>query len=170
MMHGTYNVKSSTLLLESTYPTRGSAVFLTLLITNNTAKMNEILVTALAMLFGERLSAWQRTEAPFFVVCLTPQAKGNTILRNVWKHSTTQRHITEGLHPHQHRCENLKSRNLLSILPKLSTFTSCSLFTHWSRVLLKTLAAYQLVKKFPAFYGPRRFITACTSARHLSSS
>jgi hypothetical protein len=28
----------------------------------------------------------------------------------------------------------------------------------------------QLVKKFPAFYGPRRFITALPSARHLSLS
>jgi hypothetical protein len=29
---------------------------------------------------------------------------------------------------------------------------------------------FQLVKKFPAFYGTRRFITASTSARHLSLS
>ena len=29
---------------------------------------------------------------------------------------------------------------------------------------------FQLVKKFPAFYGTRRFITAFTSARHLSLS
>ena len=28
----------------------------------------------------------------------------------------------------------------------------------------------QLIKKFPAFYGTRRFITAFTSARHLSVS
>jgi len=30
--------------------------------------------------------------------------------------------------------------------------------------------SFQLVKKFPAFYGTRRFITAFTSARHLSLS
>jgi len=29
---------------------------------------------------------------------------------------------------------------------------------------------YQLVKKFPAFYGTRNFITAFTGARHLSIS
>ena len=29
---------------------------------------------------------------------------------------------------------------------------------------------YQMVKKFPAFYGTRRYITAVTSARHLSLS
>ena len=31
-------------------------------------------------------------------------------------------------------------------------------------------ASVQLVKKFPAFYGARKFITAVTSARHLSLS
>ena len=37
-------------------------------------------------------------------------------------------------------------------------------------VLLEKLTGLQLVKKFPAFYGTRRFITALTSARHLSLS
>jgi hypothetical protein len=32
------------------------------------------------------------------------------------------------------------------------------------------LTGRQLVKKFPAFYGTRRFITALTRARHLSLS
>ena len=32
------------------------------------------------------------------------------------------------------------------------------------------LTGFQLVKKFPAFYGTQRFITAVTSARHLSLS
>jgi len=41
------------------------------------------------------------------------------------------------------------------------------LLTPWSRVLLEKLTDFQLVKKFPAFYGTRRFITAVTSARHL---
>jgi hypothetical protein len=40
------------------------------------------------------------------------------------------------------------------------------LLTPWSRVLEK-LTGSQLVKKFPAFYGTRRFITAFASARHL---
>ena len=42
--------------------------------------------------------------------------------------------------------------------------------TVWSRVLLEKLTGFELVKKFPAFYGMRRFITAYTSARHLSLS
>jgi hypothetical protein len=44
------------------------------------------------------------------------------------------------------------------------------LLTPWSRVLLVKLAGLQLVKKFPTFYGTRRFLTAITSARHLSLS
>jgi len=39
------------------------------------------------------------------------------------------------------------------------------LFTPWSIVFLEKLICFQLVKKFPAFYGIRRFITALTSAR-----
>ena len=40
----------------------------------------------------------------------------------------------------------------------------------WSKVLLGKLTGCQLVRKFPTFYGTRRFITAFTSARHLSLS
>jgi hypothetical protein len=42
--------------------------------------------------------------------------------------------------------------------------------TPWSRVLLEKLTDLQLVKKFPAFYGTQRFITAFISTRHLSLS
>ena len=41
------------------------------------------------------------------------------------------------------------------------------LLTPWCRVLLEKLTGLQLVKKFPAFHGTRRFITLLTSARHL---
>ena len=44
------------------------------------------------------------------------------------------------------------------------------LLTPWCRVLLEKLTDLQLVKKFPAFHGTRRFITALTSVRHLSLS
>ena len=37
-------------------------------------------------------------------------------------------------------------------------------------VHLEKLTCLQLVKKFPAFHGTRRFITALTSVRHLSLS
>ena len=45
-----------------------------------------------------------------------------------------------------------------------------SALTPWSRVLLERLTGFRLVKKFPAIYVTRRFITAVTSARHLSLS
>ena len=44
------------------------------------------------------------------------------------------------------------------------------LLTPRRRVLLEKLTGLQLVKKFPAFHGTRRFITALTSVRHLSLS
>jgi len=44
------------------------------------------------------------------------------------------------------------------------------LLTPWCRVLLEKLYGLQLVKKFPAFHGTRRFITALTSVRQLSLS
>ena len=55
---------------------------------------------------------------------------------------------------------------LISVITYLLTY----LLTPWSRVLLEKLASLQLVKKFPACYGTRGFLTALTSARHLSLS
>jgi len=48
------------------------------------------------------------------------------------------------------------------------TYLITYLLTPWCRVLLEKLTGLQLVKKFPAFHGTRRFITALTSARQLS--
>jgi len=44
------------------------------------------------------------------------------------------------------------------------------LHTPWSTVLLEKLTGSRPVKKFPAFYGTRRFIVAFTGARHMSLS
>jgi hypothetical protein len=49
------------------------------------------------------------------------------------------------------------------------TYLLTYLPTPWCRVLEK-LTGLQLVKKFPAFHGTRRFITALTTVRHLSLS
>ena len=67
--------------------------------------------------------------------------------------------------------DTYKSRHISSAfrcrnMSRLITY----LLTPWSRVLLEKLASLQLVKKFPAFYGTRRFLIALTSARHLSQS
>jgi hypothetical protein len=50
------------------------------------------------------------------------------------------------------------------------TTASFQYLTAWSRVLPEKLTVPQLVNKFPTFYGTRRFITAFTTARHLSLS
>jgi hypothetical protein len=44
------------------------------------------------------------------------------------------------------------------------------LLNPWGKVLPGKLTGSQLVKKFPAFHGTRRFITTFTSACHLSLS
>jgi len=51
---------------------------------------------------------------------------------------------------------------------KYNTYLLTYLLTPWCRVLLEKLTGLQPVKKFPAFHGTRRFITAFTSVRHLS--
>jgi hypothetical protein len=53
-------------------------------------------------------------------------------------------------------------------LPILMTYLLTYLHPPWSRVLLEKLTGFQLVKKFPAFCGTQRFITAFTSACRLS--
>jgi hypothetical protein len=47
--------------------------------------------------------------------------------------------------------------NTISILLNYTRITY--LLTPWSRVLLEKLTGLQLVKKFPSFYGTRRFLT-----------
>jgi len=50
------------------------------------------------------------------------------------------------------------------------TYLFTYVLTPWCRALLEKLTGLQLVKKFPAFHGTRRFITALTSVRQLSLS
>jgi len=44
----------------------------------------------------------------------------------------------------------------------LPPYQNNDILTPWSRVLLEKLTGFQLVNKFPTFYGTRRFITAFT--------
>ena len=59
--------------------------------------------------------------------------------------------------------------NHTSHLP-VHTIAYWYLLTPWCRVLLEKLTGLQLVKKVPAFYGTRRFITAFTRFHHPSLS
>jgi hypothetical protein len=53
---------------------------------------------------------------------------------------------------------------------KALTYSLTYLLTPWSIVLLEKLTGLQLVKKFPAFYGTRRFITTCPYPQPAQSS
>jgi hypothetical protein len=64
------------------------------------------------------------------------------------------------------RMDAIRVHTVLLTTTRILTY----LLTPWSRVLLKKVTGSQLVKKFPAFYGTRRFIDPFTSARHLSLS
>ena len=57
-----------------------------------------------------------------------------------------------------------------TILIYLLIYLLTYLLTAWCRVLLEQLTGLQPVKKFPAFHGTPRFVTALTSVRHLSLS
>ena len=58
--------------------------------------------------------------------------------------------------------------DVTSWLSYLLTHSLIHSLTPYSKVLLEKITGSQLVKKFPKFYGTRKFITAFTSARHLS--
>ena len=66
-------------------------------------------------------------------------------------------------------CRRFLVRSLI-IKPARCTYLLTYLLTSWCRVLIEKLTGLQLVKKFPAFHGTRRFITALTSVRHPSLS
>ena len=63
---------------------------------------------------------------------------------------------------------NLASRKLTGNMTNVRTLLH--LLTPWSTVLLEKLTGSQSVKKFPTFYGARRFITTFTSIHQLSLS
>ena len=84
-----------------------------------------------------------------------------------------------------HNCDTWKGRILLTyqltyLLTYLPPYLITNLLTYnllptyslipWTRVILEKLTGFQLVKKFPLFYGTRKFITALTSSRHMSLS
>ena len=73
-------------------------------------------------------------------------------------HSTVEKRklvILVKIHPEE---GHTSDRNIL--------VTNTYLLTPRCRVLLEKLTGLQPVKKFPAFHGTRRFITALTSVRH----
>ena len=58
----------------------------------------------------------------------------------------------------------------VGVMSENNSVNNTNLLTPRSRVLLEKLTVFQIVNKFPAFHGTRRFVTAFTSARNLSLS
>jgi hypothetical protein len=62
-----------------------------------------------------------------------------------------------------------KAKSICSYgIPWYYNYQNLSKLTTWSRFLPEKLRVTQLVKKFPVFYGNRRFITVFTRTRHRS--
>ena len=91
------------------------------------------------------------------------------LLNEIWLFALTF-HIKEAT-VFVHKCWQFK---MTVVLPKILLVCVFKLLTYlltqWSIALLGKLTGSQLVKKFPAFYGTRRFITAFTTTRYLSLS
>ena len=97
--------------------------------------------------------------------CNIPGTSPHPQPRNIPTKSLQHPHIpnpTTSPHPHTAR--------LLRPAASCVTYLLTYLLTPWCRVLLEKLTGLQLVKKFPAFHGTRRFITALTNVRQLSLS
>ena len=62
----------------------------------------------------------------------------------------------------------IKHYNTYAFFPRCASYLLTYLLTPWCRIFLEKLTGLQLVKKFHAFHGTRRFITALTCVRHLS--
>jgi len=65
------------------------------------------------------------------------------------------------------RAPKMRVKPYKFILTYLLIYLLTYLLTQLSTVLLQKLTGSQLVKKLPAYYGTRRFITAFTSAHHV---
>ena len=63
-----------------------------------------------------------------------------------------------------------KKYNNIPLLNYLLNYLLTHSVTPWSRILLQKLTSSELVKKFPAFYGTRKFITSFTITCQLSLS
>ena len=65
---------------------------------------------------------------------------------------------------------SISETNSTRLHPLIRNLYSILQYIPWSRLLHNKLTGSELIKKFHAFYGIRRFLTAFTRARHLSLS
>ena len=81
----------------------------------------------------------------------------------------SQKHL-ESFEPWCWRWMEISWTNGLRNEEVLHTVKERNILTPWSRDVPDKLTGPQLVKKFPVFHGTKRFITAFTTACHLSLS
>ena len=103
----------------------------------------------------------------------TNTTQSRPLLRGSWTGGGHTDRVRVRLSPRDCRLKSSQVKN--SYLPTyILTYLLTHSLTHplypWCRVLPEQLTGLQLVKKFPAFHGTRRFITALTSVCHLSLS
>jgi hypothetical protein len=89
-----------------------------------------------------------------------------------WPHSATGKNGT-GPFPGGKAAGECAFRALISlfIISSDVLFITSPIFTyllHGAETFFEKLTGFQLAKKFPALHGARNFITAFTSARHMS--
>jgi hypothetical protein len=84
-----------------------------------------------------------------------------------------RRELSQFMYTHITRTKILEKGVLLPkpytaklVYTHILTYLLTYLLTPHSTVLLEKLTGLQLVKKYPAFYGTRKFIPAFTTARH----
>jgi hypothetical protein len=83
---------------------------------------------------------------------------------------THHMHQVRGLHRVTWDSVHINKFHISNELKPSFTYIITYLLTPCSTVLNEKLTTTQLVKKFPTLYETRRFITAVTSAHHLSLS
>jgi len=133
------------------------------------------------LLFKSRGSKLFQTRKPFFFDCLTIEDGNNRVSRNVSKHYSTQRNISEDWKLHLHsfyvaaEVSNLVVKFVMRLYNRFrgylkkfgdSPYIPC-IFTPLTRALQK-LTLFQLLPKPPAFCGTQNFITAFQMTSHLS--
>jgi hypothetical protein len=92
-------------------------------------------------------------------------AKTSFIVRNQRKEGLSEKVLMEGMMKHG------QGIAIKMMLRRMNVYViSLNSMRTTAKVLPEKLTSPQLIRKFPAFYGTRRFIVAFTRARHLSLS
>ena len=102
--------------------------------------------------------------------CIRPHAPRLQILKMEMTQNRRQLFLVKILHDWWNFPLHTAISTALPTLCQSTLNPYSDLLTPCSTVLLQKLSGPQLVKKFPAFYGTRRFLTVFTNARHLSLS